>query len=212
MASRLSETSVLRERLARSLDERREPGTAELCDALERVLDRSETSGDTIGVDRLQKGVYRLRVGGAAGRTLVLKRHTPAIAHTDRLVVERWLPALGLGDRCAQLLAAAAQQEGRWVWHVYEDLRAETLADRRERPRLEAAVDLIAQLHTRGVGHPLLPEVRWHGSDHGARSLITSLRDGIAALEALASGRTPPGFVPALRRLLSPQSTSPARL
>jgi len=202
MASRLSETSVLRERLARSLDERREPGTAELCDALERLLDRSETSGDTIGVDRLQKGVYRLRVGGAAGRTLVLKRHTPAIAHTDRLVVERWLPALGLGDRCPQLLAAAAQQEGRWVWHVYEDLRAETLADRRERPRLEAAVDLIAQLHTRGVGHPLLPEVRWHGSDHGARSLITSLRDGIAALEALASGRTPPGFVPALRRLL----------
>src|SRR2546421_2400152 len=40
-------------------------------------------------------------------RTLVLKRHTPAIAHTDRLVAERWLPALGLGERCPRLLAAA---------------------------------------------------------------------------------------------------------
>src|SRR5207253_2551761 len=109
IAHRVSETSALRERLARSLDERREPG------------------------------------------------------------------------------AAAAQREGRWVWHVYEDLRSETLADRCERPRLEAAVDLIAQLHTRGAGHPLLPEVRWLARDHGGRSLITNLRDGIGALEALAT-------------------------
>src|SRR5207302_100331 len=89
-----------------------------------------------------------------------------AAARAARLVAERWLPALGLGERCPRLLAAAAQREGRWVWHVYEDLRSETLADRCERPRLEAAVDLIAQLHTRGAGHPLLPEVRWLARDH----------------------------------------------
>ena len=202
MASRLRETGTLRERLARSLDERREPGAAELCDALERMLDGPAASGDTIHLERLQKGVYRLRVDGASGRTLVVKRHTPAIAHTDRLVVERWLPALGLGDRCPRLLGAAAQREGRWVWHVYEDLRCETLADRRERPRLEAAVDLIAQLHTRGEGHALLPEIRWHGRDHGAGSLISNLRDGIKALEALATLRTPAKFARSHRRLL----------
>src|SRR5947199_330812 len=138
IAHRVSETSALRERLARSLDERREPGAAELCDALERLLDGADASPDTISLERLQKGVYRLRVGGGSDRTLVLKRHTPAIAHTDRLVAERWLPALGLGERCPRLLAAAAQREGRWVWHVYEDLRSETLADRNGGPRTRA--------------------------------------------------------------------------
>jgi len=202
IANPVSESSALHDRLARSLDERREPGAAELCVALEHMLGAAAASEDTIHLERLQKGVYRLRVGGGSGRTLVVKRHTPAVAHTDRLVVERWLPALGLSDRCPRLLAAAAQHEGRWVWHVYEDLRAETLADRRERPRLEAAVDLIAQLHTQGVGHPLLPEVRWHGRDHGARSWIANLRDGIAALEALATVRTPVRFAAARRRLL----------
>ena len=201
IANRVSKSSALRERLARSLDERREPGAAELCDALER-LDGAATPEDTIGVDRLQKGVYRLRLGGESGRSLVLKRHTPAIAHTDRLVAERWLPALALGDRCPRLLAAAAQREGRWVWHVYEDLRCDTLADRPERPRLEAAIDLIAQLHTRSVGHPLLPEVRWHARDHGTGSFITNLRDGIAVLEALATPVTPARFALARSRLL----------
>src|SRR3989442_2739833 len=157
---------------------------------------------DTIDLERLQKGVYRLRVGGGSGRTLVVKGHTPAVAHTDRLVAERWLPALGLGDRCPRLLAAAAQREGRWVWHVYQDLRCDTLAERWEHPRLEAAIDLIARLHTRGVGHPLLPEVRWHGRDHGTRSSIASLRDGIAVLEALATVRTQSRFAVARCRLL----------
>src|SRR5439155_438265 len=116
------------------------------------------------------------------------------MAHTDRLVAERWLPALGLGDGYPQLLAAAAQHEGRWVWHVYEDLRSEALATRWEHPRVEAAIDLVARLHTRGVGHPLLPEVRWHGRDHGARSSIASLRDGIAVREALErAGHRLPG-------------------
>src|SRR5438034_644451 len=148
IAHRVSETSALRERLARSLDERREPGAAELCDALERLLDGADVSPDTIGLERLQKGVYRLRVGGGSDRTLVLKRHTPAIAHTDRLVAERWLPALGLGERCPRLLAAAAQREGRWVWHVYEDLRSETLADRCERPRLDRKSTRLNSSHT----------------------------------------------------------------
>ena|SRR2546426_12645885 len=89
MASRVSGTSALRERLVPFLDERREPGALELCDALQRMLDGAAASVDTIRLERLQKGVYRLRVGSGSARTLVLKRHTPAIAHTDRLVAER---------------------------------------------------------------------------------------------------------------------------
>ena len=194
--------TALREQLTRCLDERREPGVAELCDALEHLLDGAAPAADAIGLERLQKGVYRVRVGGAFGRTLVIKRHTPAMAHIDRLVAERWLPALGLGDVCPRLLAAAAQHEGRWVWHVYEDLRADALIDHCEDPRLEAAIDLIARLHARGVGHAVLPEVRWYARDHGARSSIASLRDGISLLEALATVRTPARFAVARCRLL----------
>jgi len=192
----------LREQLARCLNERREPGVGELCEALERLLDGTAAADDAIGLERLQKAVYRLRVGGASGHTLVIKRHTPAMAHTDRLVAERWLPALGLGDGYPQLLTAAAQHEGRWVWHVYEDLRADALIDHCEDPRLEAAIDLIARLHTSGMGHAVLPEVRWHARDHGARSWIASLRDGISLLEALATVRTPATFAVARCRLL----------
>jgi nucleoside-diphosphate-sugar epimerase len=78
----------------------------------------------------------------------------------DRLVVDRWLPAVGLGDRCAPLLATAAARQGRWVWQLYEDLGDETLDRCPERTRVESAVDLVAELHTRAAGHPLLPEVR----------------------------------------------------
>src|SRR2546430_15877159 len=60
----------------------------------------------------------------------------------------------------------------------------------------------MAQLHTRGVGHALLPEVRWHGRDHGARSWLANLRDGIAALDALATDGMPGGFARARSRLL----------
>jgi len=41
MASRVRETSALRERVARVLDQRREPGAAELCDAVERAILKS---------------------------------------------------------------------------------------------------------------------------------------------------------------------------
>jgi len=47
-----------------------------------------------------------------------------------------------------------------------------------------------------------LPEVRWHGRDHGARSWLANLRDGIAALDALATDGMPGGFARARSRLL----------
>ena len=204
MAGLISEPVDLRVRLGHLLEEWREPGATELCELLHAMLDGTPGSEEAIHIEQLKKAVYRLRIGSGSGRTLVLKRHAPAIAQTDRLVVERWLPALGLVDRCPRLLATAAQREGRWVWHIYEDLGAETLADRREPRCLDAAVDLVAELHTRGAGHPLLPEVRWYGRDHGVHFFTANLRDSIAALEALATLRrdVPREFPAARARLL----------
>jgi hypothetical protein len=176
------------EHLRRSLEDWREPGAAELCELLERIVRDTESSEQTIRLDRLKRTVYRLRIGNGPGRTLVLKRHKPAVAQTDRLVAERWLPALGLGDCCPRLLAAAAEREGGSVWHIYEDLGHDSLASERLPWRLAAAVNFIAGLHTRAAGHPLLPEVRWRARDHGVH-FTSDLRDAIAALEALTTDR-----------------------
>src|SRR2546430_13057809 len=112
----------VRERLERSLERWQERGAAELGEAVGELLGGASRPGEGLQLERLKPAVYRLKVGSTPGRALIAKRHPPAVAQTDRLVVERWLPALDLGDGCPQLLAAAAEREGSWVWHVYEDL------------------------------------------------------------------------------------------
>jgi hypothetical protein len=175
--------------LAGALDEWREPGASEVSECVRELLGDTLLAEGSARLKQLKPGVYRLRVGERAGPALVLKRHPPAVAYTDRLVAERWLPALGFGDRCPKLLAAAAEREGRWVWHVYEDLGDGSLADRRLPWRVGAAVDFIAALHVRAAGHPLVPEIRWRARDHGVHFLLATLRDAVAALEALADYR-----------------------
>lgn len=179
----------LRQEIRRSLDGWQEPGAAELSEVLTGLLTGEAQPGRAIRVDRLKRAVYRVHVGSGSGRTLVLKRHTPALAQTDRLVVERWLPAIGFADRCPHLLAAAANREGSCVWHVYEDFGTENLAVRRDRSRLAAAVDCLADLHTRAARHPILPEVRWRARDHGTHFFTESVRDAIALLDRLPSER-----------------------
>ena len=201
---RIAEAVDLHEQLGRSLEEWQEPGAAELCALLQELVSDAGGSGQTTHLERLKTEVYRLRIGSEPSQTLVLKRLKPAVAQTDRLVVERWLPALGLGDRCPRLLGAAAPRDGCWAWHVYEDLGHEDLAGQRMEWRLAAAVDLIAELHTRAAFHPLLPEVRWRARDHGAYFFTSNLGDAIAALEALASLRreVPSEFPASQARLL----------
>jgi hypothetical protein len=192
----------LRDRLERSLGEMQEGGAAEICELLWEIMRPDLDAAPSIRLEMLKKEVYRLRLG--SGRSLVLKRLNPATAQTDRLVVERWLPALGFGDRCPRLLGSAALRDGRWVWHVHEDLGHETLAVDRQPERLAVAADFIAELHTRSEGHPLLPEVRWRAREQGAYFFTANLRDAIAALEKLTTPppETPPTFAGARERLL----------
>jgi Ser/Thr protein kinase RdoA (MazF antagonist) len=192
----------VREHLERSFGQLQEPGAAEVSELVCEMLRPGLESEPSIGLERLKEEVYRVRVG--SGQSLVLKRLKPAIAQTDRLVAERWLPALGLADHCPRLLGAAASRDGSWIWHLYEDIGQETLALDRRPERLGAAIDFIAELHARAAGHPVVSEVRWGAREHGAHFFTANLRDAIDALEALASRvpELPIAFAEARQRLM----------
>jgi hypothetical protein len=148
--------------------------------------------------------VYRLELAGAPWRSVVLKRLEPAMAQRARLAAERWLPALGLGERCAQLLGVAAERSGDAIWHLYEDLGDETLAARPDPKRVEATVDLVAELHTSAARHRVLPDARHHGGSRGMAYFTESVGDAVAALETLQSVgvETPAAFTDVPARLL----------
>jgi hypothetical protein len=148
--------------------------------------------------------VYRLELAGAPWRSVVLKRLDPAVAQRARLAAEQWLPALGLGERCAQLLGVAAERSGDAIWHLYEDLGDETLAARPDPERVEATVDLVAELHTRAARHSVLPDARHHGGGRGMAYFTESVGDAVAALETLQSVgvETPAAFADVPARLL----------
>ena len=137
---------------------------------------------------RLKKGVYRLALEDSPRASVVLKRLNPGVAQRNRLVVERWLPALGLGDRCPSLLGVAAERGGQSVWHVYEDLGNAGIDARDPIPDVvEAVVEIIAQLHTRAADAPILPECRHFLGDLGTSYFVTNVRDAVVGLEALGA-------------------------
>jgi Phosphotransferase enzyme family len=162
-------------------------GLPELRAVLQEVLGRPGTTARLIDPQRLKSRVYRLHYE-TSGRlhSLVLKRLQPSLAQRNELVARRWLPALGLGGHGPVLLGVAAERSGRCVWHIYEDLGDRTLAAGDADPRqVEAAVALIAQLHTRSARHALLPEYRLYGGDLGIHFYASNVRDAIYSLEAL---------------------------
>ncbi|HEU5261968.1 MAG TPA: aminoglycoside phosphotransferase family protein [Gemmatimonadales bacterium] len=167
------------------------PGAAELCEVLPDVYGGSHVTGHIVGLRRLKSRVYRLQteVSGQV-RSLVLKRSDPGPARRALLAARRWLPALGLGDRCPQVLGTAVDPHGEWVWHIYEDLGDSTLdAAKADRHHVAAAVDLIAELHVRSAGHSILSECRQHGGDLGAAYYAANVRDAIHRLELLQPPR-----------------------
>ena len=179
--------------LRSTLEAREEPGVAELLEAMRPILpDAGAAEWASAELAPLKRRVYRLRVEGSHGaRSVILKRTEPPIAHLNRLVAERWLPALRLGDHCAALIATAADRDGRWVWQIYEDLGDDTLERRSDRPRVGATTDVIAELHGRGAGHALLPEVRQYGKDLGLAFFAANVGDAIRGLELLGGGHAP---------------------
>ena len=178
----------LRGEVRRALQQSGEPGCAELCDALDEMLDgEGKLPAQGVTLRPIKRRVLRLQLrAGEASHSYILKRVEPRIAQINRLAADRWLPALGLSDHCARLLATAAERRGLWTWQIYDDIGEETLARRPERSRLEAAVEFIAELHVRAGGHPLLLEVRQHGPDCGMHFFRTNIGDAIRGLEALS--------------------------
>jgi hypothetical protein len=162
-------------------------GLPELRAVLEKVIGQRDPTAHVIGQQRLKPSVYRLQVEAKGGvRSLVLKRLDPGVAQRNQLVATRWLPALGLSGNGPALLGVAAERSGWCVWHVYEDLGDRTLAaSHADAGQVEAAVAVIAQLHTCSAGHALLPEWRWYGDDLGMYCFTSNVRDAIYTLEAL---------------------------
>jgi hypothetical protein len=176
-----------------TLAEAAEPGIAELSEAVSEVVGAAPPA-DPGRLERLESRVYRLSFGSNGNRqAFVLKRLDPWLARRTELVARRWLPSLGLGDRCAGLLATAADRRGEWGWHVYEDL-----GDGAVDPgcpdafRVAAVMELLAALHTRAAGHPLVPECRRYCGSLGAGYFVTTVRDAIAVLEELGPPRVDP--------------------
>ncbi len=131
--------------------------------------------------------VFRLRFETAGDSfSLVVKKHKPNIAQRNEAVIQRWLPALGLGGASPRLLGVAAECAGKCVWHVYEDLGPWALDPHApSREKISAAIELIARLHTAFVGHRLLAEARLEGGDLGFNFFSASVRDAIRCLQSL---------------------------
>jgi hypothetical protein len=165
-----------------------QPGLAELRSVLQELL--GEATGRLLDEHNLKthaKRVYRLCLAlNGNTRSLVVKCLEPSVAWRNQLVMTRWLPAIGLRANGPTLLGTAAERNGQCVWHVYEDFGDWTLdASKADPERVQVAVELIAQVHTRFVRHPLLAECRMYGGDLGMYCYAANVRDAIYGLEAL---------------------------
>jgi len=166
-----------------------QPGLQELRGLLGELLGGQSGEGRFIEQQNLQRRsirVFRLRFAVNGGiRTWIVKRLRPEIAYRNELVAKRWLPAVGLSDFGPSLAGSVADRSGDCVWHVYQDFGPNELKlQDLNTDAVRAAVEQIAQMHTRFAGHPLLGEIRLHGGDLGMHFVESNVRDAIYALEA----------------------------
>src|ERR1041385_4428569 len=178
------------EGLNRFLEGSAQPGLAELRQLLHELVGGGNGPGAFVGQDVLEpraQRVFRLRFSiNGETRSVIIKRLKPEIARRNELVARRWLPAIGLPHAGPPLLGSVAAPSGECVWHVYEDLGPWELDPQTaQRGRVQAAMELIATLHTRFAGHALIGEVRLLGGDYGSHFFETNLRDAMRSLEAL---------------------------
>ena len=127
----------------------------------------------------------RFRVDGTE-RSFILKRLPLDRAHREQLAVRRWLPQLDLAAHGSPLLGVAAAPRAECIWHVYQDLGPHTLDKLAPDPaHIEAAVRLLAQLHTRAAASAFLGECREFGVELGERFLVTGIADALRVLEGV---------------------------
>lgn len=181
----------MRDGLDDMLDGSGEPGLPELRATLRELVGGFDSAARAVA-QRLKRHVYRLRIEANDHLySLVLKRMQPAVAERNRLVAERWLPAIGLSEAGPRLLGDAVARDGGYAWQVYDDLGDSTLAaNATNRRAVEAAVDVIAQVHSRSAGHPILEHCRLHTDDLGMAFYAANVRAAIRGLEALQPPRT----------------------
>src|SRR5438552_13625933 len=177
------------EGVGRVLEGSGQRGVIELRGLLQELLGGGDVAGRLLEEQMLQPRamrVFRLRFAiNGQTRSVVVKRLKPQIARRSELAAKRWLPAIGLGDGGPPLLGSVVEPSGACAWHVYDDLGEHELDPREpDRERVSAAVELVAQMHTRFAEHALLGEVRLHGGDLGIHFYESNVRDAIYSLEA----------------------------
>lgn len=155
---------------------------------LERFLGVSGSDAAVLHVQRLKRTVHRVRfrVGGTT-RSVVVKRLDPDVGHRNHVLATRWLPLAQLPDAGPILLRTVAEPRGRFVWHVYEDFGDASLDASADPGHVGRSVSLVASVHTRFAGHPLLGECRLWGGDLGMSFYRANVIDAICALEGLRS-------------------------
>jgi hypothetical protein len=167
-----------------------QPGLAELRLYLAEMFAAEGKSGRITNVSKLLRSrVFRVTAElDDAERSFVIKRFTPELAYKEKRVVERWLPRIDMAEYGPPLLGAAAEQSGRCVWHVYEDLGPWTLDQQMaDAACVEVATRQVANIHMRGTEHAVLAECRCAGEDFGMGFYESSVRDGIRNLMAIKS-------------------------
>jgi hypothetical protein len=163
------------------------------------------SSVSVLAHERLKTNVHRLRVEvDGAERSLIVKWSNPVVAHRTGLLARRWLPAAGLEDCGPPLVAVVAAPGGDGAWQVYDNLPGRPLStDQPVEAEVEAAMEVIARVHTAFAEHALLPEFRALGGDRGGDFYSANVRDGIRALRSLDFDRHRPGAIAARDALLA---------
>lgn len=166
-----------------SLDERLDEEL--LQGVLARALELPAARIAIVGGKRLKKGVHRLQLTlDGDERSVIVKRVAPEVARRNRLVAERWLPAVGLEGAVPAVLGSTIGPDPQAAWLVCQDLGTRPFSSA-DPARVGAAVALIARLHRSFADHALLGEGRLWGGDLGASFYTGNLRDALRAVEAL---------------------------
>ncbi len=135
---------------------------------------------------QLRRGVHRLELAGAIRPSVVVKRIRNWKSRLELLLTDRWLPDARLDGLGPPRLAALAEPDGRYVWHVYEDMGPWGM----DRPdadggAIEAAMQRVADLHAGFARHAMLPEPRFAAGDLGAYFYSRSVRDAVRSVTQL---------------------------